>query len=237
MTKARQDIHFTQELIRNYQSAAVKNAEELLDETALLLENGHHARAYFLAVAAIEEIGKAAILYQASARNLKASDVQHRLNLELQSHSAKITGAFSSTLIKLGPAELRRSLDRIIGYSVALKRGREPSMYCDVAQENHIQNPSEVVRPTAAIDCLKLARACLDSTRTMLQTTNENRTTQAQDRMWALGQKTQKVWNEDDFGEYLMDYIEKNGAQGDIISPAVTDYYDNYLMKGKRFKK
>jgi AbiV family abortive infection protein len=33
------------------------NAEELLEEASLLFNNGHSARAYFLAVASIEETG------------------------------------------------------------------------------------------------------------------------------------------------------------------------------------
>lgn len=43
-------------------SSCLKNASELFDEAELLLNNGHHARAYFLGYTAIEELGKAQVV-------------------------------------------------------------------------------------------------------------------------------------------------------------------------------
>ena len=53
------EFRFTVELLREYSVASLNNAEELIEEASLLYERNHIARAYFLAVASIEEIGKA----------------------------------------------------------------------------------------------------------------------------------------------------------------------------------
>ena len=53
--------------------------------------------------------------------------------------------------------------------------------------------------------------------------------------MWTLGLKAQQLVMNKDFGEFLLDYVEQHGAHGDIISPAVTKYYDQYLSRGCKF--
>jgi len=65
----------TPELLQQYHEAALANARALLEEAALLLRYGHHARAYFLAVATIEETGKAVQAFDSMGRNLKDSAV------------------------------------------------------------------------------------------------------------------------------------------------------------------
>lgn len=230
------DLIFTKPLLLDYRKAALSNALNLLNESQLLLDNQHYARSYFLSVAAIEEIGKAAILYHTEGRNLNAPDVQSRLRIEIQNHSTKITNAFVASLKSLDERQLRESLSKILGYAIDLKRGREPAMYSDVGSDLQIRLPQSSVRPLAAKDCLRLAIACFDSTKSMIDAEPAPSTTREQDKMWTLGKKAQQVWKEDDFGEFLLDYIERNGARGDIISPAVTKYYDDYLSKGRKFK-
>ena len=58
------------ELLRSYSEAALHNSDELLVESSLLHDHGHNARAYFLAVACIEEAGKALLAFDAQNRNL-----------------------------------------------------------------------------------------------------------------------------------------------------------------------
>ena len=43
-------------------TACLKNARELLEESELLIAHEHHARAYFLAYTAIEELGKSQVV-------------------------------------------------------------------------------------------------------------------------------------------------------------------------------
>ena len=92
---------FTISLLRAYREAALINASSLLSEAKLLLDHEHFARTYFLSVAGIEEVGKAAILYQAEGRNLNASDIQSRIRSEVQDHLRKITSAFVAALKSL----------------------------------------------------------------------------------------------------------------------------------------
>ena len=230
------DWNFTKPLLLDYRKAALSNASSLLSESRLLLDHKHFARSYFLSVAAIEEVGKSAILYQALGRNLKASDVQSRIRIDIQSHSTKITSAFVASLKSLDEQQLRESLSKILGYAIDLKRGREPAMYSDVGSDLCVKLPQSSVRPPAAEDCLRLAIACFDSTKLMIDAEPAPRTTPEQDKMWTLGKKAHQVWKEEDFGEFLLDYIQRNGANGDVISPAVTTYYDDFLSQGHKFK-
>ena len=52
-------VQLTPQLLRDYSLAALANASELVAEALVLYKHGHFARAYFLAVASIEETGKA----------------------------------------------------------------------------------------------------------------------------------------------------------------------------------
>jgi len=65
-------------------SACLKNASELLKEADLLLSNGHHPRAYFLAFTAFEELGKSQIVADYFSEMLSKSEfeaafVNHRI--------------------------------------------------------------------------------------------------------------------------------------------------------------
>lgn len=94
MAKQRPNIPFTADMLKEYESAAIRNAEQLHLEAVLLQKNGHHARGYFLAVASIEETGKAALAFKGRGRNLDAPNVIRKLNLDFQDHRSKISGAF-----------------------------------------------------------------------------------------------------------------------------------------------
>ena len=84
----------TTALLRQYCDAALINAQNILNEANLLLQNNHFTSAYFLAVAAIEEIGKSVQAFDGMGRNLKDSAVSNKLKLQFEDHSQKITAAF-----------------------------------------------------------------------------------------------------------------------------------------------
>ena len=69
----------TTTLLRFYSEAALRNAEELLTEASLLCHHDHMARAYFLAVACVEEAGKALLAFDAQNRNLSDPVVSTKL--------------------------------------------------------------------------------------------------------------------------------------------------------------
>jgi AbiV family abortive infection protein len=81
----------TSDLLRDYGLAALANASELMAEATLLHDHGHFARAYFLAVAAIEETGKAFIAFDGRGRKLLDPAVASKLKRALEDHRSKIT--------------------------------------------------------------------------------------------------------------------------------------------------
>jgi AbiV family abortive infection protein len=231
------NVSFDESLLRQYETAALKNASELLTEAELLLTNKHFARAYFLSVAAIEEVGKASIAFVGRGRKLKSPGVQRQVNLDLRDHSKKITAAFSSSLKNLSAKDLRANLPKITDYGIALKYGREPSMYTDVDKESSIRSPSEMVRPEAATDCLRLAKLCLRDTHAFQTNNHPAPFSMWQDRWYELGAKSSKVWQCEDFGEYLEHMMDQHPVDADYLPRAIVTYYERYFVKKVPFKK
>ena len=66
------------------------------NEATLLLQHAHRARAYFLAVASIEEVGKAVQAFDGMGRNLKDDAVSTQLKKQFDDHQQKISSAFYS---------------------------------------------------------------------------------------------------------------------------------------------
>ncbi|MEO5954540.1 MAG: AbiV family abortive infection protein [Nitrospiraceae bacterium] len=128
MTEA--EFRFTVELLREYSAAALQNAAELLEEASLLHENGRAARAYFLAVASIEETGKALQAFDAQGRNLADSAVTAKLRRSMEDHLQKIAAAFTAML--LASQDIPKAVMPAVELMIHLKHGREPSMYTDI---------------------------------------------------------------------------------------------------------
>lgn len=235
MPRTKHTVIFSTELLKEYNSAALKNAESLYQEAYLLLSERHYARAYFLAVASLEETGKAALAFNALGRKLADSAVQSRLNEEFQDHGAKISAAFLAMFKGLSQTELRENFQYIIDLQVSLKFGREPSMYIGINKTGSLHIPNNVVRPQAAADCVRLAKDCLEQTKSMVRADKPFTFTSYQDRFFALGKKAKKVWEQSDFGDFLLYVIENEGINSDTIPKCVCTYYDDYLSKDKRF--
>jgi len=69
------EFRFTDKILKKLSTVSLENAEQLISEAKLLLEQNFLPRAYFLSVAAIEEIGKAYLCFEAATRNLNDSAV------------------------------------------------------------------------------------------------------------------------------------------------------------------
>jgi AbiV family abortive infection protein len=93
-TKKPRGYPLTPELLLQFRDAALANADDLIIEAGTLSQSAHHARAYFLAVAAIEEIGKAVQAAQGLARNLSDAAVRTKLQIQFEAHYNKATSAF-----------------------------------------------------------------------------------------------------------------------------------------------
>lgn len=228
------EFRFTVDLLREYGAAALQNASDLLGEASLLYANGHAARAYFLAVASIEETGKALQAFDAQGRNLGDSAVTAKLRRTMEDHSQKITAAFTAMLL-VSP-NIRDSVMAAVEVMIHLKCGREPSMYTDIRyEESKVQVPAAMVRDVAARDCIRLARDCLAHARKHIAEKKPETRSRAEDQLFAMKSgQFQKMANTEGFWWYYIAQLE-SGKQ-DFAAAAVA-YQRDFVSKGKTFKR
>lgn len=221
------------QLLAEYRDAAIVNAGELIAEATTLLAGGHHARAYFIAVAAIEEIGKAVQAAQGLGRNLSDPAVRTRLQNQFEDHSNKVTSAFIPWM--LASTDLRSEVMDFVNTAIDLQNGRQPSMYVNINPETLVViTPRAAVPQKAAYNSVALAKAILEQARPFTQATPQTYTRE-QDMMFALGSKTFiKMSNTADFWEY---YIARMESGDKALENAVADYHQKYFVRGVMFKK
>jgi AbiV family abortive infection protein len=234
MPKKERNYLLTPELLSQYRDAALANAESLLQEADLLLENGHQARAYFLAVSCIEEVGKAVQAYEALGKNLKDSAIQQRLKLLFEDHSQKITYAFMPWL-NATKKDLRDRVMEFTEIMVDIQFGREAAMYTDInADRAAVITPEMQVRQKAAIDCTRLARAVLKHARPYAEQAQPKIATREQDALFAMKpSQYQKIVKSVDFWWYHISRIEQ-GQQA--FDANVVEYNRKYFARSVLFK-
>jgi AbiV family abortive infection protein len=222
----------TEQLLRDYSGAALRNAEELLAEATLLRDHDHNARAYFLSVSCIEEVGKALQAHDSQNRNLADPALCARLITGLENHAHKINYALS--MWALNSSDPRGGLRVAIDLVIQLKYGREPSMYCDLRSDpDRAQTPKDVVRAKAAQDCVRLATNCLAFAKRHLLEKLPAKFTPEQDRMFTMKSgKFQEMLKREDFWWFYIARME-NG-QNDLAE-AVLTYERNHLATSKAF--
>lgn len=230
--KAR-NYQLTPELLEQYRDAALKNAEALLQESNLLLVHKHFARTYFLAVAAVEEMGKAVQAFDGMGRNLKDSAVSTRLKLQFEDHSQKITSAFLPWL--LATPDLRAEVMSFVNTMIDVKNGREPSMYTDIQQEGpKVTTPEAVVSGAVSESCVRLAERVFSYVKPHVTESQPKTTTRVQDAFFAMKPGIfQKMANTEDFWEY---YISRMESGDKALENAVTEYNKQYFSKSAKFK-
>lgn len=228
------DFRFTVDLLRDYCTAALQNASELLEEASLLFSNGHSARAYFLAVASIEETGKALLAFDAQGRNLRDSAITAKLRKAMEDHSQKITAAFTAMLI--ASPNIRDAVMPLVDVMIHLKRGREPSMYTDIRYgESNVQIPAAMVRDVAARDCVQLARDCLVHTQNHIAKEKPEIRSRAEDELFAMKQGLfQEMANTEGFWWYYIARLES--GERDFAAAAVA-YQRDFVSKGIAFQR
>ena len=211
--------------------AALANAKALLQEASLLLQHGHYSRAYLLAVASIEETGKAAIAHDAPGRNLRDQAVRSKIDRMITDHASKIRAAFTGFLV----ADPDKNAERAVELIVQLQRGREPSMYTEIRTDGSVYSPSNSVSETNANDCIRLADRCFRSIENHIQTIPPRASTSMEDRFFALRNgETSKIMNRSDFSWYYISRLEQ--GEKDLASAVIT-YKHDYLLAGKEFEK
>ncbi|WP_016955775.1 AbiV family abortive infection protein [Catenovulum agarivorans] len=205
-------FRYTKELLITYREEALKNAGRLIAEAEILNQNGHIERTYFLAVAAIEEIGKAAIIHQSLGRNLKDSAVTYKIKSTLENHAEKINMAFYSTIVT--HTNIQDEINGFIKLMIDLSSGREPSMYTDLNYESlNIQSPHKVIKSTTAKDCLHLSNHCYTSTKNHISTTEPTCYSNSEDAFFSLKKsKVERMFNDENYWWYIIDQF-KSGNQ------------------------
>ena len=226
--------YLSADVLQAYCDGALRNAAELTEEATLLCKSRHFARAYFLAVASIEETGKAAMAFDARGRDLTSKAVFDRLIQSFANHSEKITSAFAPWFAA-HPDKVREMAVPLANLMVALKNGREPSMYSEIRSDNHqIQLPSAVVRPKVAEDCVRLAADCLATATAHVAEKSPTKFTAVQDRLFALKpSKYQRTVKSEDFWWFYLAELE--GGRSDLAA-AVISYRERFEARGVKFR-
>lgn len=223
----------TADLLRTYSEAALRNADELLVEASLLRDHGYMTRAYFLAVACIEEAGKALQAFHAQNRNLSDPAVCTKLKAGMESHSQKVTYALG--VWALSDPDQSSAIKAALDMIFHIKRGREPSMYSDLRTDpDRVQTPREIVRTNAARDCVRLAENCLAHAHRHVSEKTPATFTSAQDRLFTMkSAKFQEMLNTEDFWWY---YISRMEAGQLDIAEAVLVYERDHIKAGIPFR-
>lgn len=226
------NYELTPDLLQQYRDSALVNGQALLEEAALLLAHGHFARAYFLSASSIEEAGKAVQAFEGLGRNLKDPAVTHRLKLQFEDHSQKVTAAFSPWL--QATPNLREQVMDFVNVMVDLKFGRESSMYTDInAEQAIVTTPQMQVRQEIAMNCVRLAGTVLAYVLPYAQQAQPKTTTRVQDAFFALKPAVfQKMANMAEFWEH---YVSRMKSGNMSLESAVLEYNQRYLSQSARF--
>ena len=223
--------HMKKSSLRDLTEAALENAKMLLQEASLLHEQQHHSRAYFLAVASIEETGKAAIAHDAQGRNLQDQAVRSKVERMLTDHASKIRSAFVGFLT----ADPRKNAEPAVALIVQLQRGREPSMYTEMRQDGTIYKPADSVSHSNSLDCIRLADRCWKSVENHVHNTTPRTSSAIEDRFFALKSgESSKIMGRSDFWWY---HISRMEAGQKDLAESVISYRHNYLLAGREFER
>lgn len=230
--KVASPMNMTSDLLRQYSGAAMQNGRELLEEAALLCSHKHYSRSYFLAVAAIEEVGKALSAFDSAGRNLSDPAVRSKISSNLSDHSHKTTVAFSAWLND--ETKVRENLPKILGLVSALRHGRSPSMYTDLADEaGTVHLPSAKVSAVNATDCVRLGNACYAKAAEHLRPGVPRPIRRIDDQLFVLRAKqVTRIVNTEDFWWYYLSRAESGVRDW---AEAVVSYHQQYVTPKKVF--
>lgn len=226
-------FRYTAEILREFAEASLQNSIDLVREAILLSENDHFPRAYFLGIASVEESGKAFLAFGGMGRSLQDSAVTSNLRRCFEDHGKKINAGFHAWLLKSPDA--REAVMPAIDLMIALKNGREPSMYTDFDYSmGTLKLPSAVVSRRNAEDCIKIATNCLVHTLEHVKSNSPAKRSRAEDELFGIkDRKLTALLNQEDFWWYYISCLEAGSFDW---AAAVADYRNNYELKGKTFR-
>ena len=144
-------------------SACEKNADELLKESRLLITHGHHARAYFLAYTAMEELGKSQVVADffndlVAESEFKAAFRDHKFKAAYVNRYVQIPKNWEDDVWFI-IYDTKSSKDDILA--------REKSLYVESLSHHSPQVPKEAISPESAEQLLSTAEKYLSEIRKM----------------------------------------------------------------------
>jgi AbiV family abortive infection protein len=216
------------EFLREYSIAALSNAKMLYSEAKLLLERSYFARAYFLSIATIEEIGKAVIAFDAQGRKLTNTRVASKIRSQLASHPAKINASFLPWI--LSSDDPKRDALLAASLSLDLSQGREASIYVDVKPDGKsVQSPLKLVLENHAKSCALIIENTLPAAEEHISHGSPIIRTTADDLFLTLSVDELKyILSQEPF----LKYFEEEIAKGHInFVEIIAKYYKGYCRK------
>lgn len=135
-------------LLRGCRDAAIDNARELLYEASLLLGHNHRARAYFSAVTAIEEVGRAVQAFDALGRNVTDPAVSARVVVNFEDYTKRVNAAVFPLLLYV-PGR-RDEVMSCINEMTEPRQGPEPALYTTIGPGSEPHGP-RIVTPNSSI--------------------------------------------------------------------------------------
>ena len=183
--KKERNYKITTDLLKDYQECSFLNSSELLVEATFLLSQKHYARAYFIGCASLEETGKGFLAFSARGRNIESLNIQEAIKSKFEDHPLKIMSSLYCVLLQKEITEAK--IDEFLKLSRHLKRGREKAMYVDIRENGTVSVPRSIVRPRAAIDCVRLAKMSLEATLSFVSENQPQSCSSFDDKMLCLG--------------------------------------------------
>jgi len=169
--------------------AAIENSKSLLSDALLLFDNERYERTVALAILAIEEAGKPAIL-----RSIMLENDPKQLKKEWQNyrrHTEKNSNWIVPELISKGARhieEMRPTVDKDSDHGQVLDNLKQLSFYSDVFSKCKWSTPNKVVNR-------ELAESILSVAKVMVAKDDDAMTTEAELSLWIKHLKP--VWKQD----------------------------------------
>ena len=220
-------------LLKGFRKAAVDNARELQYEAALLLSNNHFSRAYFLAAACIEEVGKAVQAFDALGRKVRDPEVSTRIRLNFQDYSKKVAAAAFPWL--LNDPNCRDEVTAFISSLIESKNASEPALFVGIEPQGMMLHvPSADVTRESAEQCVQMARNIYAHASLHVLDGHHKVRTKAEDDFFVM--KPSSVLNVSSGADFWQYYIACMKSGDSAFEAALMDYTQKYLAKNEKYK-
>lgn len=231
--KRNRGYQLTTPMLRGFRKAAVDNARELMYEAHLLLRHNHVARAYFLAVISVEEIGKAMQAFDALGRNISDPEVSVRVRLNFEDYPKRMMAA-AFPWMQVDPSH-REELVPFIEMLIEAKRTSEPALYMGIDPHNaRISYPNGVISRHTAERTVRLAQRIFDYAAPHVMDAPPKIRTRAEDEFFAMKSAVLvSMTHNADFWQYYASVMKESNVS---FEEAVSDYSKQYVARDRKYR-